>query len=190
MGGACEVTVDDGRKPLHVGPEHLGHGLLLGFAQLRKLLGDVGYRAVVLTNLHAVDWAIDAGGGGDVTGLAQRAGDPALRPLRCRRPRTTQAPRHRTGSRRCADGQSCGPPLRRRSHEAAASRRTPDRRSCGPASRGRSRSTGTAWPVVRVRLAATARREPTRPHPCRSTRRGGVAPRRPTDPGAHRSARR
>ena len=57
MGGACEVTVDDGRQPLHVGPEHLGHGLLLGFAQLRELLGDVRYRAVVLTDLHAVDRA-------------------------------------------------------------------------------------------------------------------------------------
>ena len=190
MGGACEVTVDDGRKPLHVGPEHLGHGLLLGFAQLRELLGDVGHRAVVLTNLHAVDWAARRGRWWRRNRPCSTRRRPALRPLRCRRPRTTQAPRHRTGSRRCADGQSYGPPLRRRSHEAAASRRTPDRRNCGPASRGRSRSTGTAWPVVRVRLAATARPEPTRPHPCRSTRRGGVAPRRPTDPGVHRSARR
>ena len=55
MGGAGAVAVDDGRQPLHVGPEHLGHGLLLGFAQLRELLGDVRHRAVVLTNLHAVD---------------------------------------------------------------------------------------------------------------------------------------
>jgi hypothetical protein len=75
VGGAGAVTVDDGRQPLHVGPEHLGHGLLLGFTQLRELLGDVRHRAVVLTDLHAVDRALDAGGGGNVAGLAQRAGD-------------------------------------------------------------------------------------------------------------------
>ena len=78
VGGAGAVAVDDGRQPLHVGPEHLGHGLLLGFAQLREFLGDMRHRAVMLADLHAVDEGrpTHPGGGGDVAGLGQRAGDP------------------------------------------------------------------------------------------------------------------
>ena len=57
-------------------PEHLGHGLLLGFAQLREFLGDMGHRAVMLADLHAVDRSAHPRGGGDVAGLGQRAGDP------------------------------------------------------------------------------------------------------------------
>ena len=56
--------------------EHLGHGLLLGFAQLREFLGDVGHRAVVLADLHTVDGPADPGGGGDIPGLAERTGNP------------------------------------------------------------------------------------------------------------------
>ncbi len=55
VGGAGAVAVDDGRQPLHVGTEHLGHGLALGLAQLRKLLGDMGHRAMMLADLHAVN---------------------------------------------------------------------------------------------------------------------------------------
>ena len=58
-----------------MGSEHLGHGLLLGLAQFREFFGDMGHRAVVLADLHAVDRPADPGGGGDVTGLGQRAGD-------------------------------------------------------------------------------------------------------------------
>ena len=75
MGGACAIAVDDGRQSLHVGPEHLGHGLLLGLAQLRELLGDVRHRAMVLADLHTVNRTTDLGGGCDVAGFGQRPGD-------------------------------------------------------------------------------------------------------------------
>ncbi len=156
MGGACAVTVDDGRQPLHVGPEHLGHGLLLGFTQLRELLGDVRHRAVVLTDLHAVDRAAHLGGGCDVTRLGQRAGNLTRRWLRCPRRRPNRPPRHRTGSRRCAAGRRCEPRPHRRFPGVDASPPTPGRRSCGPAWRGRPRSAGSAWPVGRGPPAATA----------------------------------
>ena len=76
VGGAGAVSVDDGRQPLHVGAEHLGHGLLFGVAQLGKFLGDMGHRAVMLADLHTVNRSADPRGGGDVARLGQRAGDP------------------------------------------------------------------------------------------------------------------
>lgn len=75
MGGAGAVAVDDGRQPLHVGSEHLGHRLLLGFTQLGEFLSDVRHRAVMLADLHTVDRAAHPGGGGDVAGFAQCTGD-------------------------------------------------------------------------------------------------------------------
>ena len=58
-----------------MGSEHLGHGLLLGFAQLWEFFGDMRHRAVVLADLYAVDGSAHPGGGRDVTGVGQRAGD-------------------------------------------------------------------------------------------------------------------
>ncbi len=76
MGGAGAVSVDDGRQPLDVGAEHLGHGLLLGFAQFGEFLGDMGYRAMVLADLHTVNRPAHPRGGGDVAGFAERRCDP------------------------------------------------------------------------------------------------------------------
>ena len=70
--GAGAVAVDDGRQPLHMGARDLGEGLALGFAQLRELLGNVRYRAVVLADLDAVDRPAHRRGGGRVPGLGQR----------------------------------------------------------------------------------------------------------------------
>lgn len=78
MGGAGAVSVDDGRQPLDVGAEHLGHGLLLGFAQFGEFLGDMGYRAMVLADLHTVNRPAHPRGGGDVAGFAERRCDPLV----------------------------------------------------------------------------------------------------------------
>jgi len=76
MGGASAVAVDDRRQPLHMRSEYLRHRLLLGFAQFRELLGDVRHRTMMLTDLHTVDRTAHLGGGRDVTGFGQRAGNP------------------------------------------------------------------------------------------------------------------
>ena len=59
VGGTGEVAVDNGGQTLDVRTEHLGHGFLLGFAQLREFLGHMRYRAVVLADLHTLDRAAD-----------------------------------------------------------------------------------------------------------------------------------
>lgn len=55
MRGARAVTVDDRGEPLDVGAQDLGERLPLGLAQLGELLGDVRYRAVMLTQLDPVE---------------------------------------------------------------------------------------------------------------------------------------
>ena len=75
VGGTREVAVGDGRKSLDVGAQDLGHGLPLGLAQFRELLGDMGYRAVVLADLHTLDRPAHSRGGGGIAGIAQRVGD-------------------------------------------------------------------------------------------------------------------
>ena len=52
-GRADPVTVGDGGQPLDVAAENLGDDLGLRLAQLRELVGDVGDRAVLLTELLA-----------------------------------------------------------------------------------------------------------------------------------------
>lgn len=62
-----------------MGAQHFSHGLLLGLAQLREFLGNVGNRTVVLADLHTVDRPADPGGGGDVASLTERTGNPLSR---------------------------------------------------------------------------------------------------------------
>ena len=41
MGGTRAVSIDNGRQPLDMSPQHFSHGLLFSLAQLGELLGDV-----------------------------------------------------------------------------------------------------------------------------------------------------
>lgn len=55
VGGAHAVAMRDRGQPLHVRAEQPRERLGLGVAQLRKLLGNMRHRAVVLTQLLTID---------------------------------------------------------------------------------------------------------------------------------------
>lgn len=59
-----------------MGTQQLREGLALGFAQLRKLLGDMRYRAMMLTYLNATDRPGDWRRGGGVPRIGERECDP------------------------------------------------------------------------------------------------------------------
>jgi NADPH-dependent curcumin reductase len=69
--GAGAVSVDDRGQPLYVSTQYLGERLPLGLAQLRKLLGDVRHRTVMLAEFYSVDGTAHLGGGGGISGLRQ-----------------------------------------------------------------------------------------------------------------------
>jgi len=83
MGCARAVAVDDRRQPLNVGSEHVGNSCLLCLAEFRELLRHMGYRAMMLTDLDALDRSADPGRRGGVAGLGQRVSDVFRRRLDC-----------------------------------------------------------------------------------------------------------
>ena len=168
MRGAGAVSVDDRGQPLHVSAQHVGERFPLGLAQLRKLLGDVRHRTVMLAELYSVQ------GSAHLRWRWRRT-----RPWSVHLPRDRQwIQRHRiprllpTGWCRYGAARRCGRRRRRRFHGAGASPRPPDRRRRGRAWRAPLRSVGTGGRACHGRCAARRRPHWTALHLRRAARRG------------------